>query len=119
MTLSEVLLASEFKITGSCQFLWPCFGPNAGFIDIGHDDDQQVASVVFDRLTQQVYSLEIFAKTQAWQWIESNYYQAYVNECVQRHIDSRIAFGRVQFQSVDQAAALILINQLIKQDPQE
>lgn len=119
MTLSEILLASEFKIIGGCQYLWPCFGPNARYLDIGFGSTDQVASVVFDSLTQEVYSTEIFHDTQAWRWIDSRYVLDYTNECRERGINPYRAWDNIEFQTVDQAQALILINQLISQDPKK
>lgn len=119
MTLSEILLASEFKIIGGCCFLWPCFGPNARYLDIGSGPDDQVASLVFDSLTQDVYSTEIFHEDQAWRWIDPRWTQDYFSHCAKLGINPDIAWDQTRFQTIDQAQALIMINNLISRGPKQ
>jgi hypothetical protein len=88
ITLKQFLEAGNYRITEGSEFGWHCFGSNAYMLDVqAGSADTNSATVIFDRVTQEVYQLTCYD---------------YSNERAYR------LFGSEEHRIVHTAAALVL-----------
>jgi hypothetical protein len=61
ITLKQFLEAGQYRVTEGSDFHWQCFGPNAYMLDVQIGEwDGNSASVIFDRVTQEVYQVSCY-----------------------------------------------------------
>lgn len=61
ITLKQFLEAGNYRITEGSEFGWQCFGSNAYILDVqAGSADTNGATVIFDRITQEVYQLTCY-----------------------------------------------------------
>lgn len=114
MNLIELLMATNYKVTGGSEYLWKSFGEDARYIDFGFSEDFPIVSAVFNATTQEVFAVEIFNEenAQAWKFIDPRYQITYNNECKQRGVDPTTCADSIKFKNVDNIQALTIINQI-------
>lgn len=71
---------------GTNKFEWQCWGPNSQYLDWGGEENH-VASMVFDLNTGQIYCLELFPGTQALRYLDPDWAEAYLKECITRDVN--------------------------------
>jgi hypothetical protein len=92
MHLSQVNEALEHKITGGSEYGWQCWD-NARFLD--YESDYAHASVVYNTMTQEIYSAEINDKAdkhKPYRWMSPVYKQANIDEAAKRGVDPNQAW---------------------------
>lgn len=90
ITLKDFFEVTEYRVTETSDYLWSCFGNNAQSMDYWNQDhDGHSVCIVFDRLTQTVYSFEVadYSRDRAYRYINPEYAQAHRDEVVRRNID--------------------------------
>ena len=86
MHLSKVNEALQHKITGGSEYGWNCWA-NARWLD--YETDYAHASVVFNSLTQEIYSAEVNDKAdehKPYRWLNPAYSEAMYREARKRRI---------------------------------
>lgn len=102
MHLSKVNEALDHRITGGSDYCWSCYGPNTRFLD--YETDHAHASVVFDTITQTVYSAEINDKAdkyKPYRWLNPSHTQSMLDEATSRGIDPNQAWDTVTWYDLE------------------
>ena len=102
MHLSKVNEALDHRITGGSEYGWSCYGPNARFLD--YQTAHAHASVVFDSLTQVVYSAEVndnLDKYRPYRWVNPSSKQAMLDEATNRGINPNEAWDNVEWYDLE------------------
>lgn len=89
ITLFEFLELMSYSINEGGRYLWKCYGDNAWYWDYwGKDviDFDTGFSIVFDKLTQEVYEVSCYALEDSYVYRNSNYKDAYDQECLDRKV---------------------------------
>lgn len=112
MTLNELLVAAEFKISGGGTYEWVSFGPNVRFITFSDDYSNEFGQAVFDTKTFEVYQINVThsPKDFAVQWVDPIYWEAYAQECADHNCDPLDAWDVVQYRNVSASDMLEIIS---------
>lgn len=90
ITLRDFMEIVDYRITEGADYNWNCFGPTAYDLSYWNgDNDGHSVSVVFDRQTQIVYSMEAadYQNQRGYRWINPDYKEAHSKEMRLRGID--------------------------------
>jgi hypothetical protein len=103
MKLLDVITAAGARVSGGDPHLWKCFGPNANFMEFRDADGNGCSHCIFDTFTQEVYLIhaDVPGTDQAFDWIDPQHLQAYLDECKEHEIDPNIAWDDVRYTHVD------------------
>jgi hypothetical protein len=114
MNLLEVISLANGKVKGAAEIQWQCFGEDAYYMDIGSEEQGQIASAIYDSDDGSVYVLELFnvAARRAWRWIDPRYADLFLEECREQRTNPNIAYDTVLFTSVSDSQALQLLSSL-------
>lgn len=121
MNLMEVVSAANGRVKGAADYTWDCFGDTARYLDIGDEETGQQASVIFDTDDGTVYAVEIFLPqaSAAFRWIDDRYADLFIKECMMNNVDHTVAFENVKFQDISSTEALVVLDELTRNDDQE
>lgn len=103
MKLQDVL-NRQLTIVGAGEPQWDIWRNKVISLDLGHEGfDGWSGTVMFDRYTQDVWSLEYFPGngTNPLRWMPTNMRDGYVQESVRRGVDPDQAFDDTRFVDVD------------------
>jgi predicted HicB family RNase H-like nuclease len=102
ITVQKFIETIDFKITGGSSYQWRCFGPNARWLDSEYDNEYS-ASIVFDSLTQTVYTAEVcdFVNNRAYRWSNPEYATAYTDEATSRNVKENQAWDDINYYELD------------------
>ena len=92
--LKEFLEAIQYRITEGSDYTWTCFGDNAHQLDSWNGSHEgYTACVIFDKGTQQVYSMELwdYSKERFYRWTEPEYIDALKQSYKQVGSDYKVA----------------------------
>ncbi|MFW5804807.1 MAG: hypothetical protein ACOCWG_06215 [bacterium] len=103
ITLQEVMELGKFKITGSEQFLWTCYGYDARIIDFSFNEHDLYArevkqdaelSVIFDTKTQTVYEVYVhdYVKENYYKMVNPDYFDKLVKYSQEHQKNYKIVF---------------------------
>ena len=119
LTLAKVLKAADYQITGGCNYLWSCYGPNSYTIDCGNftgigRDPYWELSVKFDRKNQIVYEVCIIdvsklGKLKVWRWVNQKYLSAVKDEHKERGLNFKFFDESENLKFVDVNAEKMLL----------
>lgn len=87
LTLKEWMELVDYKITEGSEYLWNCFGSNAyNLTSWSRDHDGYSFNIIFDTVTQVVYSVEAcdYKNDRAYRIINPDYQKAYKDEGIER-----------------------------------
>lgn len=103
MKLLDVIVAVEGRVSGGCEYMWNCWGPNARYMDFADVDGQEFCNCVFDTKTYDVYDIRIFVPgyDQCFIWFNPEFKDAHENESKMRDVDPLLAYDKVFFTEVD------------------
>ena len=107
MELHQVIDAFDYRIVDGSEYLWKCY-PNARFINF--ESDAAYASVIHCTTSRVVYEVMIDSKNSdesVYRWINLNFLDAYLAECIERNVKSTIAWDEVKFTENDPDEFLI------------
>lgn len=107
MKVEHVLKAASYTITEGSPYGWTCYSPYAHWLDL-----ENGISCVFDRLTREVYELQIAGDDDSTQyrWQDPRKIEAYLRECEARQVDPNAAGEDTQYQTIEsegQAIAMV------------
>ena len=91
ISLKDFIEAIEYKITEGSEYHWGCYGDNARYLD-SHgptlNEDYSI-SAIFDTLTQQVYSIEVwdYVNDREYRWIDKAYIKDHMKACAKHEVD--------------------------------
>lgn len=104
ITLKDFIEAIEYRITDGAEYQWECYGKNAYILDSWSDIDREHSiSVVFDRVTQEVYQAEAhdYKTSRSYRLINAEYADALAAEASVRKCDITVAYDNVKFVDLD------------------
>ena len=103
ITLKDYMECISYRITESSEYLWNCYGPNAYSLDSGSSYGENTVSVVFDKITQEIYQMEAwdFANRRSYRWINPNYIDAIKAESKKRNINFEQSIDNEKFIDID------------------
>lgn len=113
MNLNEITNAAHSQLGGSTEFTWECWGTNAQYIEIVNQDEQ-IGSCVFDRVSGVVFAVELFdtIDQMAWRWLDPAFEEAFRYEAKVREQDVNTAWDHVQFQDITDTQILLLLDKM-------
>jgi len=98
-------LALDHRITGGSEYMWECY-PDARHMD--YESEFAHGAVVFNTLTQEIYTAEVSLKEEAWEedhrpyrWQNPDYKDDYYSEALVRNVDPDQAWDDVKWIDVD------------------
>jgi hypothetical protein len=107
ITLSEWLVGIKYQITSGEKYGWSCYGENAYLLDYwdGEVDGVQ-ASIIFDNVTQVVFSAEVFdySTGHAYRLSNPEYLDEFLKENEAYGVDSHEAYDGVNFTELETTA---------------
>jgi hypothetical protein len=115
MKIIDVVNACQGRICGGTEYMWECYGSNARYLDFSDaDGTENVASAVFDTVTQEVYQLDMYVPgyNQMFVWRDPRTESMYLAECERRKIGPNDAWDGLQYVPVDEATALQYIKDI-------
>jgi hypothetical protein len=101
MHLSQVNEVLEHKITGGSEHGWQCWA-NARFLD--YESDYAHASVVYNTMTQEIYSAEVNDKAniyKPYRWMNPLYRKFYDAEANKRGVDPNQAWDDTKWYDLE------------------
>ena len=103
VTLMSIIAQCGARICSGTAYQWSCYGPNARYMDFVDTANNEYASVIHDTITQQVYEvcIHVPGQEQAFAWYDSEFHEAYVQECKKRSIEPYRAWDNVNYTLVD------------------
>lgn len=104
ITLAQFLKATNYAITSSSPYQWQCYGPAARWLDCGSElNSDWTASVIFDTVTQEVYSVEVHDElaNRSYRLSNPEYRAAYLAECTTRKVDPQEASEDIKFTELE------------------
>ena len=109
ITLKDYMECISYRITEGNEYMWNCYGPNAYSLDSGSSYGENTVSVVFDKVTQEVYQMEAwdFANRRSYRWINPNYIDAIKSESKNRNINFEQSIDNEKFIDIDSDADMI------------
>ena len=117
MKLADVIRLCEYRIHGGNQYLWNCYSDDDDTwnLDFTDRDGTDVASVVFDRNTQEVFEVTVVVPgyDQAFVWRNPAYEASYLQECKLRNVDPNKAWDNVFYQPVDETTMASYLQDII------
>ena len=108
MQLMEIMQAFDARVIGGSEYQWQCYGNYARYMDFVDRDGLECASAVHDTVTFRVYELNLYipGQDQAFRWIDPEYKQQHMDECVARGVSINTAWDNVKYTEVDESTAL-------------
>jgi len=98
MKLKTFLKAANYQIISSDKFLWSCYGPNAQFCDVYGPDGKEVASCVYDTVTNRVYEITTSGiPGDCYAWYDPKFTDARIADSIQRGLDPFVAYDDVHY----------------------
>jgi hypothetical protein len=87
ITLKQCMEAVDYTITEGSTYQWACYGNNAHCFDCDGAYAHSL-SVIFDKKTQVVYSVQAYDYTadRAYRWMNPEFVDAYKTECIERKV---------------------------------
>lgn len=115
ITIQQLFNAAKFSFSGGGDYLWNSFGPNAHIVEFCNEEfgENFSISAIIDRKDQTVYSIECWADTLVFRWINPNYLDAFKEECAFRDIEFEIAFDDVKYDDKDEQDILEIMERVI------
>ncbi len=110
--LKDFIEAIEYKVTGGSEYQWDCFGPNARYLDCDETEDSSStyhASAIFDSITQQVYSIEVwdYANDREYRWIDKAYIKDHMKACTEHEVDVYESLDNLNYIDLDVAEDIL------------
>ena len=108
MTLIEVIAQCGARVAGGTEYLWPCYGHDARFIDFADVAGNEYAHVVHDTKTFVIYEFVVVVpgQDQAFAWRNPDYIDAYLAESKAREVTPNQAWDNVEYTLVDESTIL-------------
>ena len=100
LTLKEFMELVDYKITEGGEYGWQCFGDDAYSLSSWNgDQDGWSFDIVFDRQTQEVYTVEVcdYKRQRAYRMINPDFQQAYDDEAVTHGTTAKQAWDDVDY----------------------
>lgn len=108
LTLKDFMELVNYRITEGSEYGWKCFGYNAHTLDSwdGRYEDGYNLSITFDTKTQVVYSVEVcdYQNSRAYRMINPDFVAAHSAERIQRGVDYKEAWDKVDYVDLDVVA---------------
>ena len=103
ITLKDYMECISYRITEGSEYMWNCYGPDAYSLDSGSSYGENTVSVVFDKVTQEVYQMEAwdFANHRSYRWINPDYLDAIKSESKKRSINFEQSIDNEKFIDID------------------
>jgi hypothetical protein len=116
MNLSEIVACVNNKIKGTALYDWECFGPDARYFEVGTEQFEHLASVIFDFEDGTVYAVELFLppERKAWRWVDDRFFDLYLQECIENGVNPNIAYDNVRFDPVNASELMLMLYELTK-----
>lgn len=99
MNILEIMPALG-RPRGASEWSWSCWGESAHYMDWGGEDNH-IGSAVFDLNTGDIYCLELYTGSQAIRYIEPQFREDYIKECLLYGVDYRQPVEGIEFVDVD------------------
>jgi hypothetical protein len=108
MKLLDVITAAGGRVSGGDPHLWNWCGPDSHYMEFRDKDGEGYSHCIFDTRTYEVYSIhvEVPGYDQAFDWVNPNYLQQYLDECKEREFDPNYAWDDVKYTHVDETTIL-------------
>ena len=100
LTLKEFMELVDYKITEGGEYGWQCFGDDAYSLSSWNgDQDGWSFDIVFDRQTQEVYTVEVcdYKRQRAYRMINPDFQQAYNDEAAAHGATAKQAWDDVDY----------------------
>ena len=113
ISLQEVMHAAQYKISEGSDYEWNWAGKDAYYLDFSadvSDINARTVTVVFDRKTQEVYSIEIFGSSKEnkfYCWIKPSMMLTYENEGKSHGVDINTVLGQYSYVWIDDEDIII------------
>lgn len=114
--LNEIAVKLKYRIAGSDDYGWKCYGDDCRIMDFGDNNDPYHISVIFDPISMEVREItghgRLFTliNDSPWRWIHTEYVDRYINECSIKRIPIDKAWDDVNYISIDIDEAIRLID---------
>lgn len=114
MNIMEIL-PSLGTPRGTEPFEWSCWGNSAQYLDWGGEQNH-IASTVFDRDTGLIYCLELFTGSAAIRYLDPDWAEAYLTECVTRQVNPDWLSDTVPWTDTPDPQTVLAILSTLSQD---
>ena len=105
ITLKDFMETTNYRISEGGDYGWHCYGPNAYSFDCwtGETECGWSASIVFDRINQIGYQVEVcdYNKNCAYRFINPDFKSAYNAEAFTKGIPANQAWDNINFIDLD------------------
>lgn len=115
----DFLEAAGYRLREVNKYGWDAYGIAAMWYDAAIDVELGSAQMIVDTLSQQVCELHavdhsVAKKQQAFRWVNPLYYDAHLNECVERGEDDEFAWDDVKWVHVTPAKIFARMKRVLR-----
>ena len=107
ITIQDFLKAINYKISGSTEYGWQCFGSNAQYLDYNSKDISTSTHIIFDTKTQRVFECEVWTKDTVYRWFNRGCKHKHDTEAIERGIDPKFAIDELKYTDISDASKVL------------